>query len=371
MVESSTTNPSESSDRLNALYSYGILDTEREEHYDDLVALAARICEVPISVVNLIESHRQWFKAEVGLGIRETPLDVSICKHVLLQPGITVIPDLRADERMCLNPLVSAANGLRFYAGCLLETPDGHGLGTLCILDTKPRELREDQRFALRILAAQVMTQMELRKSVNEKEGLLAQQEMLIKEVNHRTKNNLQLIVNLIQLQLRQLKDEAARAALLDTSRRIMSIAAVHEKLYRADQVESVDTASYLREVVSGIQATAPPSMSFQVSLASVQLSLDRAIPLALIVNELAINSLKYAYPEDTAGVIKVNLTIQNGVVTLIVADEGFGLPQGFEDKKSRSLGMRIIAALSKQIEAEVGFINLRPGAGCRVTFQA
>ncbi|WPO98228.1 histidine kinase dimerization/phosphoacceptor domain -containing protein [Pseudomonas sp. HR96] len=355
--------------RLAALYSYDIVDTPREAAFDDLVLLAAKICGTPISVINLIETHRQWFKAEVGLGIRETPLDLSICRHVLMQPGLTVIPDLREDQRMCHNPLVTADDGLRFYAGCLLQTPDGYGIGTLCVLGREPRTLTDDQQQALRTLANQVMAQMELRKSLKQKTRLLEQQEMLLKEVNHRTKNNLQLIINLIELQIRQIDDATARAALVDTSRRIMSIAAVHDKLYRADQVDAVDTADYLLEVVRGVEATAGSNISFNVSLASIMLPLDKAIPLALMVNELVTNSLKYAYPNQAPGLIQVRLDEEGGLATLTIADEGLGLPQGFEQKQSRSLGMRIITSLARQIGAEVVFVNLRPGVECRVSF--
>lgn len=360
---------SDPGNRLAALYSYDIVDTPREAAFDDLVLLAAKICGTPISVINLIETHRQWFKAEVGLGIRETPLDLSICRHVLMQPGLTVIPDLREDQRMCQNPLVTADDGLRFYAGCLLQTPDGYGIGTLCVLGREPRTLTDDQQQALRTLANQVMAQMELRKSLKQKTRLIEQQEMLLKEVNHRTKNNLQLIINLIELQIRQIDDAAARAALVDTSRRIMSIAAVHDKLYRADQVDAVDTADYLLEVVRGVEATAGANISFNVSLASIMLPLDKAIPLALMVNELVTNSLKYAYPDQASGLIQVRLDEEGGVATLTIADEGLGLPQGFEQKQSRSLGMRIITSLARQIGAEVVFVNLRPGVECRVSF--
>jgi two-component sensor histidine kinase len=359
----------DSSIRLAALHDYEILDTPRESDFDDVVKLAARICGAPISVINLIESDRQWFKAEIGLGIRETAIDVSICRHVLLQPGITVIPDLRDDPRMSLNPLVTAVDGLRFYAGCLLETPEGLGIGTLCILDNKPRQLSEEQLFALKTLAKQVMGQMELRKSLRQQSRLVVEKELLLKEVNHRTKNNLQLIVNLIQLQLRQVTDPVARAALLDTSRRIMSIAAVHEKLYHGDQVESVDSASYLHEVIAGIKATSPGEIDFTVSLAPLVLPLDIAIPLALIVNELATNSLKYAYPDQQAGWISVTLERLGSEAVLRVSDAGMGLPKGFEQRKHRSLGMRIITSLASQIGATVTFSNLRPGAECKVSF--
>lgn len=178
MLMPSYSDPAGSLERLSALRSYGILDTPRESDFDELVELAAQICDAPISVVNLIEDHRQWFKAEVGLGIRETPLDVSICRHVLLQPGITIISDLRDDPRMCANPLVTGDSGLRFYAGCLLETPEGHGIGTLCILDRSPRILTARQQIALKTLANQVMAQMELRRSLQQKTKLLEQKEM-------------------------------------------------------------------------------------------------------------------------------------------------------------------------------------------------
>ncbi|MEE4677776.1 histidine kinase dimerization/phosphoacceptor domain -containing protein [Pseudomonas alliivorans] len=359
----------DSPERLAALRSYGILDTPRESDFDDLVELAARLCGAPISVVNLIEDHRQWFKAEVGLGIDETPLDVSICRHVLLQPGLTIISDLREDPRMCLNPLVTADAGLRFYAGCLLQTAEGHGLGTLCILDRQPRTLTDEQQSALVVLARQVMTQLELRRSLLEKDQLLLQKEMLLKEVNHRTKNHLQLIIGLIQLQIRQMSDPQAQAALVDTCRRITSIAAVHEKLYQADQVEAVNAGAYLAQVIAGIQGSASSQTFFVVDMDSVVLSLDKAIPLALILNELITNALKYAYDETTTGSVSISLKTVDGQIRLIVADQGKGLPQGFEVRKNSSVGMRIIRSLAQQLKGDIAFIDSAPGLECRLLF--
>jgi PAS domain S-box-containing protein len=154
--------------RLAALARYGILDTPAEAEFDDIARLAADVFEAPIAVVNLVAEGRQWFKAEVGLGVRETPLDVSICAHAILQPGIFVVPDTTQDERFSCNPLVTGAPGLRFYAGALLETPEGLPLGTLCVLDTvaRPGGITERQRLTLEVLARQVMTQLELRRAV-------------------------------------------------------------------------------------------------------------------------------------------------------------------------------------------------------------
>ncbi len=361
--------PANSIERLVALRSYQILDTPRESEFDELVQLAAEICEAPISVVNLIEDRRQWFKAEIGLGIRETPLDVSICRHVLLQPGITMISDLRNDPRMRANPLVTVDSGLRFYAGCLLETPDGHGIGTLCVLDRSPRVLTSRQQSALKTLANQVMAQLELRRSLGQKTRLLEQQEMLLKEVNHRTKNNLQLIVGLIQLQLRQVHDKEAQTALMDTSRRIMSIAAVHERLYQTDEVGTVNVASYLAQVIAGIRATASHEVKFELDLAPVKMSLDTAIPLALLVNELLTNALKYAYSTPSQGSIAVALHREDDRIVLTAADRGKGFPTGFDYRKSKSLGMKIIASLCRQLDAELAFSDNRPGVVCLIKF--
>jgi PAS domain S-box-containing protein len=158
--------------RVAALARYGILDTPTEPHFDEITRIAVDICEAPIAVVNFITTDRQWFKAEVGIGARELPLDVSICRHAILQPGLFVVPDLAADARFSGNPLVQQAGGLRFYAGALLETPEGLPIGTVCVLDTQPRPagLGERQARLLRSLARQVMAELELRRAVLERE---------------------------------------------------------------------------------------------------------------------------------------------------------------------------------------------------------
>jgi PAS domain S-box-containing protein len=150
--------------RLAALRGYDILDTPREAEFDDIVELVSAICEAPISVINLIDAGRQWFKAEVGLGVRETPIDSSLCAHAILQPDLFVVPDTTKDVRFHDNPLVTGEPRLRFYAGALLETSDGLPLGTICVLDYAPRDLNEKQRALLRLMAKQIMKLLELRR---------------------------------------------------------------------------------------------------------------------------------------------------------------------------------------------------------------
>lgn len=161
-----TTSAWNETDRLAALQSYDILDSEREPAFDDITALIARLCDAPIAVVNLIDAERQWFKSEVGLGVRETPLETSFCRHALLEQDRMVVPDADKDPRFVCNPLVTASNGLKFYAGVLLRDDNGLPLGTLCVLDTRPRPdgLTPLQAEAMEVLARQVMKLLNLRK---------------------------------------------------------------------------------------------------------------------------------------------------------------------------------------------------------------
>lgn len=136
-------------ERLQALTDYQILDTGYEAVFDNIAKLAALVCNTPIAVINFVDGSRQWFKAEQGLGVRETPLDISICRHAILEQDLMIIRDTLDDPRTANNPLVNASEkSLRFYAGALLKSGP-HTLGTLCVLDYQPRTLDEHQLKAL------------------------------------------------------------------------------------------------------------------------------------------------------------------------------------------------------------------------------
>jgi serine/threonine protein kinase len=156
--------PDSEARRLDALKRYDLLDTPPEAEFDDLVRLAARFCATPMALISLVEADRQWFKAKLGIDIDESPRDVSFCAHAILDGDVMVVPDATQDERFADNPYVKGDPRIRFYAGAPLVSPDGLAVGTLCVLDRKPRELSEDQRDALRVLARQVVAQMELRR---------------------------------------------------------------------------------------------------------------------------------------------------------------------------------------------------------------
>jgi len=148
--------------RLETLRQYAVLDTPPEEALDDLTALVATICDMPIALITLVDEQRQWFKSKVGLAASESPRAVSFCAHALGQPELFIVPDAMLDARFADNPLVTGEPGIRFYAGSPLVSPEGSVLGTLCVMDRVPRTLIPVQELALRVLSRQVMTHLKL-----------------------------------------------------------------------------------------------------------------------------------------------------------------------------------------------------------------
>ena len=149
--------------RLKVLWQYDVLDTDPEESFDELADLAARLCKAPVALISLVDEKRQWFKSRIGTSAAETARDISFCGHAILQDELFVVPDAMRDERFAGNPLVTSEPRIRFYAGAPLIAPGGQALGTLCVIDRVPRELRPDQKSALLTLARHVVALLELR----------------------------------------------------------------------------------------------------------------------------------------------------------------------------------------------------------------
>lgn len=156
--------PDNEAERMEAVHAYQILDTEPEPAFDALTTLAAHIAGVPIALVTIVDTDRQWFKSRYGLDAPETPRDVSFCGHVVATTVPLVVPNSFDDPRFCDNPLVTGYPQVVFYAGVPLKTPEGLVLGTLCAIDAHPRELSPEQMHMLTLLGQQVVDQLELRR---------------------------------------------------------------------------------------------------------------------------------------------------------------------------------------------------------------
>jgi two-component system NtrC family sensor kinase len=156
--------PKNEAERLATLVEYQVLDTTPELAYDDITSIASSICETPIALVSLIDEKRQWFKSRHGIDAAETPREISFCGHAIQTNEVLVVPDSLLDERFADNPLVTGGPKVRFYAGAPLLAPNGHAMGTLCVIDEKARELKPEQIKSLEALARQVVAQLEMRK---------------------------------------------------------------------------------------------------------------------------------------------------------------------------------------------------------------
>lgn len=335
-------------ERLELLRSFDILDTEREPQFDDIAKLAAATCGTAISVVNLIDEDRQWFKAETGLGVRETPLATSICSHIILEDEFVEISDTLDDPRMVDNPLCCGDPGLRFYAGALLRQSGGLPIGTLCVLDYEPRSLTTLQRETLRVLADQVMAQLEMRKAIKTNE-------VLRKEVDHRVKNSLQSLSSFVRIQQGRTRMPETHRTLKSVSSRIDAIARLHEMLYRTGSTGAVDLGQYLAELSRHFETFLPANITLSLNAIELPVSSGQAVAVGTLANEFVANSVKHAFPEGQMGHITIDLASGGapGTARLTCRDNGVGLDDAASLPEG-GLGMFIAEVVSAELQTEL-----------------
>ena len=478
-------------DRLTVLEETALLDSLPEESFDRLSRLASRLLNAPVALVSLVDQERQFFKSCVGLpepwaSRREVPLSHSFCQHVVNAGEPLIIEDAREHPLVRENLAIHDLDVIA-YAGIPLITSAGHTLGSFCAIDSVPRRWTEDEIAMLQDLAASVVTEIEMRTLVVERQKTefslresearyrvlaelspdathvvvggkfvyanaaaarllgakdaqeligrspleiatpeyheivrerirrvleeaapqplmesrwrrldgsivdvevasgpipwngaravqvvtrdiserkrserrllesVQEKEVLLREIHHRVKNNLQIISSLLSLQVRVVKDGEAAGMLRDSQVRIQSMAMVHETLYRSSNLASVDFGEYVRVLAAQLfrtYAADRDSVELQVETDAVQLDIDRAVPLGLIFAELFSNALKHAFPENKGGTIHVAFRHASpDMLILAVADTGGGLntrTAGSGD--GASLGLRLVEMLLHQI---------------------
>ena len=332
--------------RLRELYRYKVLDTERERSFDEIVELASELCGKAVSVINFIDNDRQWFKAEVGLGVRSTPLDTSLCGHVILQDDFVEIPDTLADPRMADNPLCTEEPGFRFYAGAVLKGANGMPLGTLCVLDHRPGTLNNTQRRVLMVLARQVMRELDLRLS-------LERETALRREIDHRVKNSLASLGAILAMQARRSNDAAVRAVLGEVGGRVQALSSLHAELHGFEDGRSVNISDLFRRIETDFQQMLPEEIRLEITVEGERASAELANALLLMVNEFVSNALKHGFPDST-GTISARIRVTPEEWSLECADNGGAdADAALRASSGAGLGTRVIASIASSIGAQ------------------
>lgn len=342
--------------RLAALHELDILDTAPEREFDEIAELVAAICDTPVGVVNLIDADRQWFKAEAGLGVRSTPLETSLCSHVILENGFVEIPDTLADQRMSDNPLCQGSEGFRFYAGAVLTSEEGLPVGTLCVLDTEPRRLTPFQRQAVQTLGRQVTRLLDLRLAVK-------RQELLAREVDHRVKNSLAMIAAIVRLQSSRSDSFQVKQALEIVQSRLAAITAVHEELHQTTET-SIELAGFLNRLRRHLRPLLPDEVAFEVDCDEARFASDFVSTVGLVVNEFTANAAKHGIGAAGGGAtVSITGKWQGSEYVLTCSDTGPADEAVLAAiRTSAGLGTRIIASSAQAIGASIEWRLGNPG---------
>ncbi|MGV9013137.1 MAG: GAF domain-containing sensor histidine kinase [Flavobacteriales bacterium] len=353
--------------RLRALARYEIMDTPPDGSFDRITAICARLFQVPIALVSLVDDDRIWFKSRFGLDATEIGRDPGLCASAILSPEVYVVNDAKLDVRTLANPLVSGSMGLRFYAAAPLTTSDGHQLGTLCVLDICPRAFNAEEQRTLQDLAAVVMDEMELRIAALRSIAREAEREKeFVAVVGHELRNplnNLLLSINVVQGELDDQPDHPAQKWLAKAHNytadmstlltELLDMVRVGQGKLKLNRVP-LDLELLVGGIVEQAQLLNPEhTITLSGSIRSSVMA-DR-LRLEQVVTNLLTNAVKYAPDGRT---IQVGLSEDKDNVYVSVADEGPGVPSDqrdriFEryyrdpgsDKKAQGLGVGLYIA--------------------------
>ena len=332
--------------RLKSLYDYDILDTEAEKTFDDITQLVAQICNMPISLISLVDSERQWFKSKIGLAPQQTAKDIAFCTHAIHQKKVFEVEDTLHDERFFDNPLVTSTPNIRFYAGTPLVSPDGHVIGTLCVIDDKPNKLTQDQRQALEVLGRSVISQMELRKNIKILKLANEHKTEFLSNMSHELRTPLNAIIGFSHLMLENTQDYkippkfAEYVKHIDYSgRRLLSVVNSVIDLNKIEagmmqvQLKTICFREFIKNLEGMLAITAnQKDVEFSVHVSNdlpKYLAVDQA-KITQIITNLAHNAIKFT---DGGKWVKVELSLNNEQLVITVADQGVGISSNDQTK--------------------------------------
>jgi len=357
--------------RLEALKKYEILDSEMEEIFDDVTELAAQICGTPIALISLVDSDRLWFKSKVGLSRPEAHRDIGFCSQAIQQDGLLVIKDAAHHPRFSNNPFVTSDPNIRFYAGAPLRTPCGYKLGTLCVIDTKPRDLTEQQYNTLVVLSKQVVDQFEMRMTQKRLEKdtelnlqLSQKKDDVLHTISHDLKGALSSIVGLSEMMvdcmdtmpsedIRMMAENILKAG--QSSVKLLNNV-LEWSMAHGEQGSFEPARIQLKEVIDEVLDLVvvnfmQKAQTFQVNCPQgLAVMGDRQMIFSIFQNLLS-NACKYTPENET---IYVNIEIENDKAKIRVIDNGTGMNP--EQLQSIREGQRAVSAKGTNGEKGTGF---------------
>ena len=380
-------------ERLAALRVYDILDTPDEQAYDDFTELAAQICESPISTITFVDETRQWFKSRVGLPGRGGPREYAFCAHAIVDNQFLMVPDATKDVRFNDNPLVLGDPDIRFYAGAPLVNPEGHGLGTLCVIDRKPRTLSDGQQRALQALARQLMALLELRRALRLLDEAQQAKKMFVANVSHELRTPLTSIRGSLALVLdsEPTLDPDSKQLLSAGHRNAERLLALVNDLLDLERVGSGQLSVEKRDcglaaILDRAADTVRPiaadlGVSLEIAPTPIQMHADPDRLMQVLINLLA-NAIRFS---PRGGTVSVGVQQSGDRVRITIDDQGPGVPKDFRDsifepfkqvegsKLHKKGGTGLGLAISKAIVHEHGGglgVDEAPGGGARFWFE-
>ncbi len=366
--------PENEQERIRLLNELGILDTLEEQAYDDLTYLAAQICNTPIALVSLVDSHRQWFKSHYGLNARETPRDVAFCSHAILGDNIFVVEDSSKDERFHDNPLAIDNPNVIFYAGAPLVMSDKLRLGTLCVIGHEPRTISNNQKKALEALARQAVNQLELRLKIKELQSLDNAKDEFISMVSHELRTPLTSICGSLSLlssnKLGQLDDKQHNMVEIASRNSSRLLCIVNDILDNARlEAGKLDIILKPHRIIAilekAIELNKPycDKCNCDIVLKYNKLDSSKMIEcdenrLIQVLTNLISNAAKVSRDED---IVEVSLVIDDKNARIEVLDHGAGIP---DDQQ------KFIFQKFKQVETSGNMKMPGTGLGLRISKQ-
>jgi len=372
--------------RLAKLQSYNVLDTFPEKLYDDITFIASYICDTPISLMTLVDCDRQWFKSKIGLDAEQTPRSVAFCAHAIKGDQLFCVPDATKDERFQDNPLVTDDPNIVFYAGAPIVTPEGYKMGTLCVIDNKPRDLNDEQRSILTRLSNQVASNLELRLSLRKMEKVNDELAQFAYRTSHDLKSPITSSLRLLDYIVTDVNEGNLQEANQNISMvkdQIFRLKILVHDIFSLVKAESDPAGQELVNVLSVVEslqsrlALMASDRNCQIIIAideSINVKIQKA-RVSQVIENLVSNGIKYSDASKCGAYVKVGASKTDSLLTVTVEDNGVGIPEKYhkdvfelftrfhpELSSGSGLGMSIVKKHVDFLKGHIDFSSSKNG---------